>query len=229
MAKDFNIVVFISGRGSNLAGLIAAQQFYRIQAVISNNPKAPGLKYAESANIPRSVFDRRAFSDVQALKAAIRQKTIELRPDLIALAGYMLIVEPDLIELFPDKIINIHPSLLPAYPGLDTHQRVLADQNRTHGCTVHQVDTGLDTGPIISQAQLNVESNDNVGTLSQRVLELEHKLYPWTVNALALGQIKLNINKLPDFSADALDSAKAAGFILGGRIRSRGIIKSNCK
>lgn len=160
------VVVLISGRGSNLQALIAAQnERWRIVGVITDNEKAPGLRIANDAGI---------FS-VVAPKCYKEPSWIEMfNPDLVVLAGFMKILKKDVVDRF--KIINIHPSLLPKYPGLNTHQRVLDAGEVEHGCTVHWVDSGIDTGPVIDQAVVPVLPGDTAVVLGARVLEAEHKL-----------------------------------------------------
>ena len=185
------VVVLISGRGSNLRSLIAAAKNYKIVAVVSNNANAPGLQFADAAGIETRAFDRDNAPSLNDHKQAIYTKVEEISPDLIVLAGFMQILEEDFVEQFAGKIVNIHPSLLPQFRGLDTHQRALnlyrqseGAQSR-HGCTVHYVHSEVDTGPIIAQSACTIQSTDTDVKLAQRVLNQEHRLFPWVVNEIA--------------------------------------------
>lgn len=199
------ISVFISGRGSNLKAILEHQTNYVVSSVFSNKENAHGLNYAKEYNIPYHIFDRINFPDLKSAKSAMLDKVCELNPDLIVLAGFMQIIDPKMIEKFPRRIINIHPSLLPDYPGLDTHQRVLADKKTTHGCTVHLVDNGLDTGDTIAQAQIDITGITSPELVAQKLLPIEHKIYPWVINGIADHSIKLNptVTKLREFSYEA--------------------------
>lgn len=208
---DLDIVVLISGRGSNLKSLIDKAKSYSIKAVISNKPDAPGLGFAREAAIPAFAFDRRDYGSVKEQKQAIWKKIEELSPGLVALAGFMLIVDAEFIERCSGRIVNIHPSLLPAYPGLDTHRRVLDAKEARHGCSVHYVDGGVDTGPLIAQAQCDCSEGDDVEKLSSRVLALEHELYPWAIDAIARKLIWLE-NGAVKYSPDARLEAAERGF-----------------
>ena len=188
---DFRIVVLISGRGSNMASLAEKAQKYRIAAVVSNNPDAMGLRYASDQGIEVVVVPRSEHASVAAQKAEICSVLRRLDPDLIALAGYMQIVPGSFVRDFFGKLLNIHPSLLPKYPGLEPHAQALAAGEKEHGCTVHFVDGGVDTGPVVAQAKVPVLPGDSADTLAARVLEQEHVLYPWVVNQIACGKISL--------------------------------------
>lgn len=187
--KDFKIVVLLSGRGSHFRNLLVHAQHYKIIAVFSNKGDAPGLKYATEFNIPAYVFERKGYASRAEQQRALFEKVRDLHPDLIVLAGFMQIIDPEIVEQFPDRMINIHPSRLPEFPGLDTHKRALEAGVKIHGCTVHYVDSGLDSGPIIAQADCEVAASDTEDALAARVLSIEHKLYPWVVNNIALGYI----------------------------------------
>lgn len=230
MRANFPIVVMISGRGSNLEALLNAPeaQYYQTISVISDNADAPGLEHARRRNIPFTAFPRGSFESRAEQKAAIYRAVEELRPAAIVLAGFMQIVEAEFVQRHFGQLLNVHPSLLPEFPGLHTHERVLAfrDAERAagrsralqngrmqHGATVHFVDAGMDTGPIISQAALSVADEDTVDTLAQRVLELEHRLYPWALGALARGLIKLE-GRVVRYAPEAREEAKVRGFSL---------------
>jgi formyltetrahydrofolate-dependent phosphoribosylglycinamide formyltransferase len=175
--------VLISGRGSNLAALIAAAQASdypaEIVRVVANAPGAGGLEIARAAGIDALAIDHRPFkgdrqAHEQAIDAALRSADVEL----VALAGYMRIFTPWFVQAWRGRMINIHPSLLPHFPGIDTHARALAAGHDRHGCTVHWVTEGVDAGPVIDQAAVPVLEGDTVETLAARVLEAEHRLYP---------------------------------------------------
>jgi len=186
------VAVLISGRGSNLRALIeaAARPDYpaRIALVVSNVAGAPGLAFAAAAQIPTVTVPHRDFggdreTHERAVDAALREAGVEL----VCLAGYMRLLSPFLVRAWAGRMINIHPSLLPAFPGLDTHARALAAGVRLHGCTVHHVTEAMDEGPIIAQAAVPVLPGDTEATLSARVLSAEHRLYPAALAAVAAG------------------------------------------
>jgi len=208
MQSGFRVAVLISGRGSNLKALLDNAQHYNIIAVLSDNPDAPGLTFAHERRIPCH-----AFKGAKAIvKEAIFNKCRELDPDLIALAGFMQIIPPAFVDIFYGKIVNIHPSLLPAFPGLDTHRRAIEAGAKQHGCSVHFVDKGVDTGPLIAQASLEILPKDNKESLAARVLALEHCLYPWVVSALARREIRLEKGHVY-LSATAVKEAGRQGFL----------------
>jgi phosphoribosylglycinamide formyltransferase-1 len=213
MSNDFNIVVLISGRGSNFLSLIEQARNYRISAVITDNPEAGGLAFAKKSNIDALVVARNDFDSAATYRQALAKAVSSFGPNLVALAGFMQIVKAPLLTEFSNKIINIHPSLLPKLPGLDTHKRALEAGATEHGCTVHVVDAGMDTGPIIAQAKCMIENGDTEQSLAARVLTLEHKLYPWIVNGIASGDITI-LPGLVKFSAQARSDAKNLKFLL---------------
>jgi len=189
--NNYNICVLISGRGSNLKSLVQQAAEYVVIAVVSNTLEAPGLAFAAAHGIRCVALARRDYPSLEAHKQAIYQAVGEFQPALIALAGFMQIVSPEFVDEYYGRIINIHPSLLPKFPGLDTHQRALAAHEKLHGCTVHFVDRSVDSGPIIAQAPVPVLANDTAAALAARVLEREHEIYPWVVNHLARGNCLL--------------------------------------
>lgn len=213
MDSKYTIVVLISGRGSNLKCLLQNAQQYRIVGVVSNKPDAGGLNIAKASNIPTFVVPRSNFASIVEQKEAIRKQVLELQPDCICLAGFMQIIEPSFLETFPRRVVNIHPSLLPAFPGLDTHRRALESGAPQHGCSVHLVDAGIDTGQIIAQASVSVFPSDNEQSLAARVLEREHAIYPWVMNGIAKGFIKLEADKI-SYSEPAQMEARKLGFLL---------------
>jgi phosphoribosylglycinamide formyltransferase-1 len=187
------ITVLISGRGTNLAALIDAERRAAlggaVSAVISNRARAEGLAIAARHGIAIGIVDHREFAERDAFDAALAAAVDESEPDVIVLAGFMRILGAPFVRRYEGRILNIHPSLLPAYPGLDTHRRVLADGARAHGCTVHFVTPDVDHGPIVAQASLDVRDSDDAESLAARVLELEHVLLPASVRAVCEGRV----------------------------------------
>jgi phosphoribosylglycinamide formyltransferase-1 len=173
------VAILISGRGSNMAALIDAATApdypAKIVLVISNKADALGLVVARAAGIPTAVVeaDTRA-----AMEAGINRHLAVVDAEIVALAGFMRILSPDFVRLWQHRLINIHPSLLPLYPGINTHARALADRATRHGCTVHFVTAAVDEGPVIAQAEVPILPGDTPETLAARVLVEEHKLYP---------------------------------------------------
>jgi len=190
------ITILISGRGSNMAALIDAANAGAIDGavthVISNRPDAAGLAYAQRNGIATSVVDHRAFASRAAFDAALAHSIDASEPDLVVLAGFMRILGADFVRRYAGRMLNIHPSLLPAYPGTDTHRRALADRATRHGCTVHFVTADVDGGPIIAQVAVPVEDGDDAPTLAARVLEEEHRLLPRVVGWYCAGRIALD-------------------------------------
>lgn len=187
-----NIVILISGRGSNMRSLVQAcsQQRWnaRICAVISNRADAAGLAFALAQGIPTQVIAHRDFSSREAFDAALADCIDSHAPDIVALAGFMRILTDGFVQRFGGRLVNIHPSLLPAFPGLHTHRRAIEAGCKAAGATVHFVTPTLDHGPIIAQAVVPVLPGDDADALAARVLEREHVLYPramgWLVNDL---------------------------------------------
>lgn len=187
------IAVFISGRGSNLKALIdacAIKDFpAEIALVVSNSESAAGLELAKNANIPTFALDHKPFGkDREAHEKIIHEQLLAADIDYICLAGYMRLLSPFLIQNWNGRMLNIHPSLLPAFPGLDTHQRALATGVRIHGCTVHIVTETMDEGPILGQAAVPVLPHDSEEELARRVLTQEHFLYPQVLKHYILRQ-----------------------------------------
>ncbi len=182
------IVVLISGNGSNLQAIIDAIHQgldVEIRAVISNRAGAFGLERAKRAGIPARIIDHTQFSHRAAFETALRVQIDAYTPQLVVLAGFMRRLTANFVEHYSQCMINIHPSLLPKYPGLATHQRVLTARDTIHGVTVHYVTAEVDSGPIICQASITVEPDDTAATLEQRIHALEHKLYPQALAKLA--------------------------------------------
>jgi phosphoribosylglycinamide formyltransferase-1 len=180
-----SIVVLISGRGSNLEAILKARLPLKVAAVISNNPQANGLAIARAHGIEALTLDHKQFAGREAFDAELASRIAAFKPDLIALAGFMLILGDAFLVRFTNRIVNIHPSLLPAFPGLDTHARALQAGVKIHGCTVHFVTSRLDHGPIIIQAAVPVLAGDSADTLAARVLEQEHRIYPQAIRWFA--------------------------------------------
>ena len=190
-----NIVILISGRGSNMEALIAARDKgelpVNIAAVISNKADAKGLETAARAGIATRVLEHKAFASREAFDTALQALIDEFAPDLVVLAGFMRILTPDFVRHYEGRMFNIHPSLLPAFPGLHTHQRALAEGVRIHGCTVHFVTAELDHGPVVIQAAVPVLADDDEDRLAARVLQEEHRIYPQAVRWFAEGRLHL--------------------------------------
>jgi phosphoribosylglycinamide formyltransferase-1 len=186
------VVILISGRGSNMEALLKADLPAHIAAVISNEPDAAGLATARSHGIAAAVVAHRAYPDRAAFEAALASEIERHRPDLLALAGFMRVLGADFVDAYRGRMLNIHPSLLPAFPGLDTHRRALAAGARVHGCTVHFVTPALDSGPIVIQAAVPVLPEDDEATLAARVLRQEHRIYPQAVRWFCEGRLALD-------------------------------------
>lgn len=195
-----SIVILISGRGSNMASLLAAVADgslpARIAAVIANRPDAPGLQRAASAGVATQVVDHRAYADRAAFDAALAQAIDAYAPDLVVLAGFMRILSDGFVEHYSGRLINIHPSLLPAFPGLNTHQRALDEGVRVHGCSVHFVTPALDHGPLIVQAAVPVLDDDDAARLAARVLAQEHRIYPLAVRWFVEGRLRIDAGRV---------------------------------
>jgi len=193
MSEHCRVVVLISGNGSNLQALIDASSGsrYEITAVISNNPEAFGLQRAAAAGIPTLTINHREFTDRINFDRALLAKLDQLKPDLIVLAGFMRILSPEFVTHFADRIVNIHPSLLPRYPGTNTHQRVLEAGDAEHGASVHFVTEELDGGPVIAHGVVPVKSDDTASSLQERVHTVEHRIYPQVVSLFAEGRLRM--------------------------------------
>ena len=187
------ITVLVSGRGSNLGALLAAERSGALRGsvtqVISNRPEAGGLALAREHGVATAVVDHKGYPDRAAFDAALVAEIERSEPDLVVLAGFMRVLGRAAVERFAGRLINIHPSLLPAYPGLHTHRRALADGAAMHGCTVHFVTPEVDVGPIIAQSALHVHGDDDEDSLAHRVLELEHRLLPAAVGWFCDGRL----------------------------------------
>ncbi len=187
-----SLVILISGRGSNMRALLEARLPVRVAAVISNNPEAAGLKIAKMYDVETRIVDHRTYPNREAFDMALAKKIDFYRPSLIALAGFMRMLGDGFVNQYEGKIMNIHPSLLPAFPGLGTHEWALEEGVRIHGCTVHFVTPKMDHGPIIIQAAVRVLPDDTNKTLAARVLQQEHRIYPEAVRLFMEGRLKLS-------------------------------------
>ena len=186
-----SIVIMISGRGSNMQALLEAHLPCRIAAVISNRPDAAGLNIARQQNIATEIVNHLEYPDRASFDVALAAAIDRHQPDLVVLAGFMRVLTPQFVSRFSGRIINIHPSLLPAYGGLNTHAQALKDGVKIHGCTAHFVTDNLDHGPIIIQAAVPVLTNDTEATLAARVLQQEHRIYAQAVRWLCNEQLSL--------------------------------------
>ena len=184
-------VILISGRGSNMEALLGAALPGTCAAVISNRPDAAGLAYAAGRGIPAIAIDHRGFASREEFDAALAAEIERHAPDLVLLAGFMRILTDGFVRRFEGRLLNIHPSLLPAFPGVKTHAQALAAGVRLHGCSVHFVTPALDGGPIVAQAAVPVRADDDEATLGQRVLVEEHLIYPRVARWFLEGRLHL--------------------------------------
>jgi phosphoribosylglycinamide formyltransferase-1 len=183
------VVVLLSGRGSNFKALLDADLPVQFTAVISNRPEAAGLDYARAQGIPAISLNHKNYPTREAFDEVLAKETDKAGADLVVLAGYMRILTKDFVKRFEGRLLNIHPSLLPAFPGLRTHESALAEGVKIHGCTVHFVTPTLDHGPIVIQAAVPVLPDDTPDTLAARVLAQEHRIYPQAVRWFAEGKL----------------------------------------
>ncbi len=208
-----NIVILISGRGSNMEAMIAARDAgqlpVNIVAVISNRPDARGLETAQKAGIEAHYIDHKAFAGREAFDAALAECIDGYHPDLVVLAGFMRILTEDFVRHYEGRLMNIHPSLLPAFPGLHTHRRALEEGVRIHGCTVHFVTPTLDHGPVIIQAAVPVLDGDDEAALSARILQQEHRIYPQAVRWFAEDKLRLEDGRV----RLAVDTAESTALV----------------
>jgi len=193
MAEPLRVVILVSGRGSNMEMLLRARATdslpIDVRAVISNRPAAPALARARAAGVAAEGLDHRDFADREGFDQALMARIDQQQPDLVVLAGFMRILSDAFIDHYRDRLLNIHPSLLPALPGLHTHARALADGHTVHGATVHFVTPELDAGPAVLQARVPVLAGDDEQTLADRVLRQEHRIYPRAVRWFAEGRL----------------------------------------
>ena len=190
-----NIVILISGRGSNMEAVVRAarseQWPARIAAVISNKADAKGLEFAQAHGIATAVVPNKDFATRAEFDAALQEVVDSFSPDLVVLAGFMRILTAPFVEHYEGRMLNIHPSLLPLFPGLHTHQAAIDSGEAEHGATVHFVTAELDHGPIVAQAKVPVLPGDTENTLSARVLVEEHKLYPYAIRLFVEGRLSI--------------------------------------
>ena len=197
MAAPLKVAVLISGRGSNLQALIdafgpeAADSPVKIALVLSNRPDAPGLERAAKAGLKTEIVDHKAFQTREDFDVAIDREIRAAGAEFVALAGFMRLLTPQFVTTWKDKLVNIHPALLPSFPGLHTHKRALETGVRFHGATVHFVRNDTDTGPIIAQSLVAVRPDDTEESLGARVLETEHRLYPLALRLIAEGHVRV--------------------------------------
>lgn len=194
------VAVLISGRGSNMMSLVEAARApdypAEIVSVISNRPDAPGLAWARNQGINAVSIDHKAYKTRQAFEEVLDQAIRETRPDIVALAGFMRLMTPEFVGRWQDRMINIHPSLLPAFKGLHTHETALTAGVKIAGCTVHFVRPEMDAGPIIAQAAVPVLAEDTAQSLAARVLAAEHQIYPHALRLVATGHAKVEGEKV---------------------------------
>ncbi len=194
-----DVAILISGQGSNLQALIKACEEpdfpARIVVVISNNPDAYGLEYAKKAGLPTAVINHRDFDDRETFENAIDEELKNHKAKFICLAGFMRLLDARFVNHWKDRILNIHPSLLPSFKGLHTQERALEAGVRFTGCTVHIVRPEMDDGPIILQAAVAVDPEDTAENLSEKVLKLEHTIYPEALKLMAMGRVSISGNK----------------------------------
>jgi phosphoribosylglycinamide formyltransferase-1 len=218
MAKK-RVAVLISGRGSNMAALIdsakAPSYPAEIALVLSNRPEAAGLAHAEAMGIPTAVVDHRPHGkDRAAFECALQRALDEHRVEFVCLGGFMRLFTPDFVQHWQGRMLNIHPSLLPSFPGLDPHGQALRAGVKISGATVHFVIPETDAGPIIAQAAVAVRDDDNVDTLAARVLAVEHRLYPLALALLAAGRVKIVGARC---LIEGIDQTSPAALIVPGR------------
>jgi phosphoribosylglycinamide formyltransferase 1 len=184
-------VILISGRGSNMQALLEADLAVEFACVISNRPDAGGLEFAAARGVATAVVDHKAYADRDSFDAALAAEIDRHQPDLVILAGFMRVLTDAFVLRYQGRLINIHPALLPAFPGLHTHERALQTGVKLHGCTVHYVTPEVDVGPIIIQAAVPVLADDTPQTLAARVLRQEHRIFPQAVAWIAAGRAVL--------------------------------------
>ncbi|MCB1521482.1 MAG: phosphoribosylglycinamide formyltransferase [Hyphomicrobiaceae bacterium] len=206
MTKKKRVAILISGRGSNMASLIEAARApdypAEIVLVASNRPEAAGLDRARAAGIPAVAIDHKAYATRMAFEAKLHTTLLDAGIDLICSAGFMRMLTGGFVDRWRNRQLNIHPSLLPSFPGLDTHARALSEGVKIHGCTVHFVRLEMDTGPIIAQAAVPVVAGETADSLAARVLEAEHVLYPHALRLVASGAVAVENDEIVTKAAD---------------------------
>ncbi len=204
-----SLVILISGRGSNMEAIVGAGLPAKVAAVISNRADAAGLKFAAQSGIAVQVVDEREFSSRGAFDVALEAAIERHSPDLLALAGFMRVLGGDFVRHYSGRMVNIHPSLLPAFPGLHTHRRALQEGVKLHGCTVHFVTPQVDHGPIIVQAAVPVRAGDTEATLAARVLRQEHRVYPLAIRWFVEGRLAVENGIVRVNASDAVQAVLA--------------------
>ncbi|EFO29651.1 phosphoribosylglycinamide formyltransferase [Roseibium sp. TrichSKD4] len=217
MSERKKTAILISGRGSNMSALISAAIDPRFPAeialVVSNVPEAPGLARAEEFGIATAVVDHKEFAgDREAFERALDAILKDNGIEIVALAGFMRLLTPYLVNAWSNRLINIHPALLPSFKGLATHERALEEGVKLHGATVHFVSAEMDDGPIIIQGAVPVLDNDTPETLGKRVLEIEHQIYPKALELVASGGVKLRERRVV-FTDNETEDTSARGFV----------------
>lgn len=206
------VAILISGRGSNMTALIEACAHPDFPAevgfVLANDPDAPGLARAAGAGIATTVIDHRQFADRASFDAAVHAALVDAETEIVCLAGFMRIMTAEFVRKWEGRMINIHPSLLPLFRGLDTHRRALEAGVRIAGCTVHFVSAELDAGPIIAQAAVPVLPGDTADTLAARILRAEHRLYPAALEQIAFGNFKITNQSVELEPSSAADESR---------------------
>ncbi len=203
MPKRF--VILISGRGSNMQAIVNMaknREDIEIAAVISHKPNSAGTAWAAEQGVATAELLHKDYPVREEYDAALRDLVLSYQPDYVILAGFMRILTPVFIEPFANRLVNIHPSLLPSFTGLDTHERALAEGVKVHGCTVHFVTPILDVGPIIAQGLVPVVVGDDADTLAARVLKVEHQIYPAVVDYLSRDLLSVNEQQLVEYKED---------------------------
>ncbi len=204
------VVVLISGRGSNMQALLEAGLPVEFACVISNKPEAAGLAIASQHGVATAVVDHRLHPDRKDFDAALAKEIDRHQPDLVILAGFMRVLTESFVRHYENRLINIHPALLPAFPGLNTHARAIAAGVKLHGCSVHFVTPEVDAGPIIAQAAVPVLAQDTPQTLAARVLRQEHRLFPMAVRWLAQGLVQFRDDGTAVIAAGGTDAEDKA-------------------
>ncbi len=209
--KKLRLGVLASGGGTNLQSIIDQCQQQQIDAeivlVLCNNPDAGALQRAEKAGLPNACINHRDFAERQAFDLAVVTALKEAGVELVVLAGFMRIISEVFVAAFPNRIINIHPALLPAFPGLHVQKKAIEYGARFSGCTVHFVDTGVDTGPIIIQAVVPILDDDTEESLSARILQQEHKIYPKAIQLIAEGRVTIEGRRVRIEASETAETA----------------------
>jgi phosphoribosylglycinamide formyltransferase 1 len=209
MSHELGLAVLISGSGSNLQAIMDAIEsgnlHARIDTVVSNNPNAFGLQRAGKHGLPTTVIDHHDFSSRELYDDALRRHLQSVAPDFIVLAGYMRILSPAFVRAFEHRILNIHPSLLPSYRGLDTYQRALDNAESRHGVSIHLVTAELDDGPILLQGSYPIEAGDSAADLQAKGHRMEHRMYPLLLRWLSEGKLTIDDNGRIHYEQTPLD------------------------